>query len=116
MGGVWEVCQPRSVRVCLIYVFVEGLVERLRLGQLVHLASETKADQGGHSKAARSPSRTCAGAACLIGLLGVGLEDPEEGRFGGYFTPSAGTPHPVGATAGATRNALGVFSPLQIKA
>lgn len=38
MGGVWEVCQPRSVRVCLIYVFVEGLVERLRLGQLVHLA------------------------------------------------------------------------------
>jgi hypothetical protein len=79
VGGVWEVCQPRSVRVCLIYVFVEGLVERLRLGQFVHLAPETKADQGGHSKAARSPSRTCAGAACLIGLLCVGLEDPEEG-------------------------------------
>ena len=45
-----------------------------------------------------------------------GSKGPEEGRFGGYFTPSAGTPHPVGDTAGATRNALGVFSPLQIKA
>jgi len=40
---------------------------------------------------------------------------PEEGRFGGYFTPSAGTPHPVGDTAGGTSNASSVFSPLQIK-
>ena len=44
-----------------------------------------------------------------------GSKGPEEGRFGGYFTPSAGTPHPVGDTAGGTSNASSVFSPLQIK-
>ena len=49
------------------------------------LAAPGTADQGGHGKAAGSPSRTCASAACLIGLLRVGQKVPSKAV--GYFAP-----------------------------
>ena len=38
---------------------------------------------------------------------------PEEGRFGAIPRRVPAPPHPVGATAGGTRNASSVFSPVQ---
>jgi hypothetical protein len=67
------------------------------------------ADQGGHGKAAGSPSWTCAGAACLIGLLRVGQKVPRKAVWG-LFHAVVPAP-PVGDTAGGTRNASSVFSP-----
>src|SRR6266851_5843576 len=73
---------------------------------LVHLAPRTK--QGGDGKAAGSPSRTCASAACLVGLLRVGQKVPRRPVWGLFHAVVPAPLHPVGDTAGGTRNASSV--------
>jgi hypothetical protein len=105
VGGILGVCQPRSVRVSR--ASPSGCVS----GNRARGAGRVRgtADQGGHGKAAGSPSRTCAGAACLIGLLRVGQKVPRKAVWR-LFHAVVPAP-PVGDTAGGTRNASSVFSP-----
>jgi hypothetical protein len=84
----------------LIYVFVEGLADRLPLRQPcsrcwrvrvlpdgntvpAHLPPRTKEDAARLRKSLQGPAP---GAACLICSLRV-RHGPEEGRFGDYFMP-----------------------------
>ena len=77
---------------------------------LVHLARRK-----GHRKAAGSPSRTCAGAGCLIVLLRMGQKVPSKAGLGAVSGRSAGTPASGGRYSSGSRNASSVFSPVQIK-
>jgi hypothetical protein len=67
------------------------------------------ANQGGRGKTAGSPSRTCAGAACLIGWLRGGQKIPRKAGLGAISRRSAGTPSSGGGSnrvAPATRRAF----------
>ena len=71
---------------------------------VLHLAPRTKEDSARLPEVLRRAS-----AACLIGLLRLGQKVPSKAVWG-YFTPMPAPLHPVGDTAGGTRNASSVSS------